>query len=117
MNPKLLLFTGIILLVIGILIRKMTELEIFGLLLIIIGVTCKSTYIVMKARTGEYKPGKELFALALGLLLFFIGLYLRGSEQTLINPTYLIISGITLKIVFIVRFIQISRSIRISSNN
>jgi drug/metabolite transporter (DMT)-like permease len=117
MNPKLLLFTGIILLVIGILIRKMTELEIFGLLLIIIGVTCKSTYIVMKARSGEYKPGKELFALALGLLLFFMGLYLRGSEQNLINPTYLIILGITLKIVFIVRFIQISRSIRISSNN
>jgi drug/metabolite transporter (DMT)-like permease len=117
MNPKLLLFTGIILLVIGILIRKMTELEIFGLLLIIIGVTCKSTYIVMKARSGEYKPGKELFILALGLILFFIGLYLRGSEQNLINPTYLIITGITFKIVFIVRFIQISHSIRISSNN
>ena len=117
MNSKLLLFSGIVLLAIGIVLRKMTELEIIGLILIIIGVTCKSTYIVLKARTGEYKPGKELFALALGLSLFFTGLYLRGSEQNLINPLYLIISGITLKIVFIVRFIQITRSQRITSTD
>lgn len=117
MNSKLLLFSGIVLLVIGIVLRKMTQLEVFGLSLIIIGVTCKSIYIINKARTGEYKPGKELFALALGLLLFFTGLYLRGSEQNFINPLYLIISGITLKIVFIVRFIQITRKVRITSNN
>ena len=117
MNSKILLFSGIVLLILGILLRKMTELEIIGLILIIIGVTCKSTFIVLKARTGEYRPGKELFALALGLSLFFAGLYLRGSEQNLINPLYLIISGITLKLVFVVRFIQISRSIKIARTN
>ena len=117
MNSKLLLFSGIVLLAIGILLRKMTELEIIGLVFIIIGVTCKSTYIVLKARTGEYKPGKELFALALGLLLFFTGLYLRGSDQSFINPVFLIISGICLKIVFIVRFIQITRSQRTTNIN
>lgn len=115
MSSKILLFAGIVLLIIGIVLRKMTELEIIGLILIIIGVTCKSTYIVLKARSGEYKPGKELFVLALGLLLFFTGLYLRSSEQSFINPLYLIISGLTLKIVFIVRFVQITRSQRISS--
>lgn len=117
MNSKILLFSGVVLLVIGILLRKMTELEIIGLILIIIGVTCKSTYIVWKARTGEYKPGKELFALALGLSLFFTGLYLRGSEQNLINPIYLIVLGITLKLIFVIRFIQISRSLRIARNS
>ena len=117
MSSKFLLFSGIILLIIGILLRKLTELEVIGLILIIIGVTCKSTYIVMKARNGEYKPGKELFALALGLLLFFTGLYLRGSDQSFINPLYLIVSGITLKIVFIVRFIQITRSQRTTNIN
>ena len=115
MSSKILLFSGIVLLIIGIVLRKMTELEIIGLILIIIGVTCKSTYIVLKAKSGEYKPGKELFVLALGLLLFFMGLYLRGSEQSFINPLFLIISGLTLKIVFIVRFVQITRSQRISS--
>jgi hypothetical protein len=115
MSSKILLFSGIVLLIIGIVLRKMTELEIIGLILIITGVTCKSTYIVLKAKSGEYKPGKELFILALGLLLFFTGLYLRGSEPSFINPLFLIISGLTLKIVFIVRFVQITRSQRISS--
>lgn len=117
MNSKLLLFSGIVLLAFGIVLRKMTEFEIIGLILIIIGVTSKSTYIVMKARSGEYKPGKELFALALGLTLFFTGLYLRGSEQSFINPVILIVSGICLKIVFIVRFIQITRAQRITSTD
>jgi len=117
MNSKLLLFSGIVLLIFGIVLRKMTELEMIGLFLIIIGVSFKSTYIILKARSGEYKPGKELFALAVGLCLFFTGLYLRGSEQSFINPVFLIISGIALKIVFIVRFIQITRSQRIRSTD
>ena len=117
MNSKILLFSGIVLLVIGIVLRKMTELEIIGLILILIGVTCKSTYIVLKARTGEYKPGKELFVLSLGLIIFFTGLYLRGAKQNFINPLYLMILGITLKIVFVVRFIQISRAIKTTRNN
>ena len=110
MKSKGLLFTGIILLVIGILLRKMTQLEITGLILIIIGVACKTFYIISKARSGEYKPGKELIFLIVGLSLFFTGLYLRNSEHTLFNPIYLIVFGISLKVVFVVRFIQISRS-------
>mgnify|MGYP000906703208 CR=1 FL=1 len=74
------------------------------------GVTCKLIYIVLKAISGEYKPGTELFILAVGLLLFFTGLYLRGVEQNLINPIYLIVLGITLKVIFIIKFIQIIRS-------
>ena len=110
MKSKSLLFTGIILLVVGILLKKMTQLDAIGLASIITGVTCKSIYIVIKARTGEYKPGKELVFLAVGLLLFFTGLYLRGVEQNLIKPIYLIVLGITLKITFIIKFIQIIRS-------
>ena len=109
MSPKILLFSGIILLIFGILLRKFTQLDILGLSLIIIGVSFKTIYIILKARSGEYKPGKELIVLALGLILFFTGLNLRGSDQSFINPIYLIVLGITLKIVFVVRFIQISR--------
>ena len=110
MKSKSLLFIGIILLVVGILLKKMTQMDAIGLASIIAGVTCKSIYIVTKARTGEYKPGKELVVLAVGLLLFFTGLYLRGIEQNLIKPIYLIVLGITLKIIFIIKFIQIIRS-------
>jgi hypothetical protein len=110
MKSKSLLFTGIILLVVGIVLKKMTQMEVIGLIAIITGVTCKLIYIVLKAISGEYKPGTELFILAVGLLLFFTGLYLRGVEQNLINPIYLIVLGITLKVIFIIKFIQIIRS-------
>lgn len=110
MKSKVLLFIGIILLVAGIILKKMTQMEALGLTLIIIGVTFKSIYILTKVKSGEYKPGKELIFLVVGLLFFFTGLYLRGNEQALIKPIYLIVFGITLKIIFIIRFIQIVQS-------
>ena len=117
MARKSLLFVGIVLLVVGILIRKLTGLDVFGLLMIITGVICKTVYIVAKARSGEYKPGKELIFLGLGLLLFLSGLYLRSIEQEIINPTYLIVAGLSLKIVFIIRFIQIVRRTEVTTKN
>ncbi len=107
MARKSLLFVGIILLVVGILIRKLTSQDVLGLLMIIAGVICKTVYIVAKARSGEYQPGKELIFLGLGLVLFLSGLYLRKHDQNLSYPLYMIVVGLMLKIVFIVRFIQI----------
>lgn len=117
MKPKILLFSGIFLLVVGILLRKLTQLDVVGLSLIIIGVAFKTIYIIIKAKRGEYQPGKELIFLALGLILFFTGLNLRGAEDPFIRPVYLIVLGITLKVVFVVRFIQISRSQRLTRNS
>lgn len=110
MKSKFLLFTGIFLLVLGIVFRKITSLEVFGLFLIISGVLCKTIYIIAKAKSGEYKPGKELIFLFTGLLLFLSGLYLRSHPQNLINPLYLIITGLILKIIFVFRFIYLIRS-------
>jgi len=107
MARKSLLFVGIVLLVLGILIRKLTGLDVLGLLLIITGVICKTVYIVAKARSGEYQPGKELIFLGLGLLLFLSGLFLRKYDQNLFYPIYMIAVGLMLKIVFIIRFVQI----------
>ena len=107
------LFIGIILLLIGILIRKLTQMETLGLVLIITGVCCKAIYIINKARNGEYKPGKELVLLVVGLLLFFTGLYYRGTELSFINPIYLMMVGIAFKIFFILQFI---RKIRAGKN-
>lgn len=110
MKSKGLLFIGIILLVIGIVLKKSTQMDVLGLILIITGVTFKSIYILSKVKSGEYKPGKELIFLIVGLLLFFTGLYLRNINQTLVKPIYLIVCGITFKIIFIIRFIQIVKS-------
>lgn len=61
MKSKALLFIGIILLVIGILIKKLTPFDSLGLASIIIGVTFKSIYIFSKAKSGEYKPERACF--------------------------------------------------------
>ena len=109
MKSKSLLFVGILLLILGIVLRKTTPYEVIGLALIIIGVLCKTVYIISKSRSGEYVPGKELIFLGVGLLLFLSGLYLRSMEHNLVYPTYLIVTGIGLKLFFIIRFIQIVR--------
>jgi threonine/homoserine efflux transporter RhtA len=109
MKSKYLLFSGIISLLLGIILRASNQLDNLGLSLIIIGVVCKVIYIIKKVKKGEYKPGIELFGLGLGLLLFFVGLYL-DPEHLFLKPVYFIIFGITLKIIFILRFIHIVRS-------
>ena len=115
MKSKALLFIGIILLVAGIVLRKTTELEIVGLVLILTGVLLKTIYIVAKAKSGTYKPGKELILLVVGLSLFFFGLYLRSCNYTLIEPAYLIGLGIALKVAFIIGFILNVRSNKYSA--
>jgi hypothetical protein len=70
MKSKWTLFAGIILLIAGIVIRKTSGFAPEGLLMIIMGVLLKTYYVVSKARSGEYKPGKELLFLFVGLGLF-----------------------------------------------
>ena len=95
--------------VVGIVLKK-NQMDTIGLASIITGVSFKSIYIIAKVRSGEYNPGKELVFLITGLFLFIIGLYFRDIEQPIIKPIYLIVLGITLKIIFIIRFILIVKS-------
>ena len=105
MQSKKLLFSGIALLVIGIVFRKFTDMTGIGLSMILIGVVCKTIYIIAKSKSGEYKPGKELIWLFLGLALFLTGLVLKSSSPGMIS-TVLIISGLSLKLLFILIFIR-----------
>lgn len=107
MKSKSLLFIGILLLIVGILLRKLTDFEILGLGLLLLGVTCKTIYIIAKIRNGEYRPGKELIFLFLGLLLFMTGIALRKSDTGSTYPIYLILSGLLLKIVYVIKFIRL----------
>ena len=105
MHSKKLLFIGIALLVLGIVFRKFTDMTGLGLSMILIGVGCKTIYIIAKANSGEYKPGKELIWLFLGLALFLTGLVLKSNSPGMIS-TVLIISGLILKLLFILIFIR-----------
>ena len=111
MKLKWILFTGIVLLTIGILLKKFSNLSFEPILLIITGVLLKIYYLIGKARSGEYKPGVELGILLVGLLLFLSGLYAR-SHETAFNAAYLIIPGITLKVIFVILAISKMRSQR-----
>ena len=107
MAKKSLLFIGIFLLIIGILIRKLTDFESIGLVLIIAGVACKTIYILGKMKTGEYIPGRELYFLFVGLILFLGGIYMRKTQLEFFIPAIAyIIVGLSLKIIFIIWFIK-----------
>ncbi len=108
---KAVLFSGIGFLILGIVLRKVTDYPSIGLILILTGVGLKTYYIIQAIRIGLYTPGAEIWFLFAGLALFLMGLYLRGKEF-FIDPNYLIVLGISLKILFIVRFIQIVRNNR-----
>jgi len=116
MQSKKLLFIGIALLILGIVFRKFTDMTGLGLLMILIGVGCKTIYIIAKTKSGEYKPGKELIWLFLGLALFLTGLVLKSNNPGIL-PTVLIVSGLSLKLLFILIFIKKVKPIKRCSIN
>lgn len=111
MKSKWTLFAGIILLVAGIVLRNLTEMDLEAVSLIVLGVLFKTYYIVRMARSGEYKPGYELYFLFAGLGMFLSGLYLKSQNPSVIAGL-LIFTGILLKTAFIVIFIVRLRAAR-----
>ena len=109
MKLKLALFTGILLMTTGIILRMFTDVSFVAILLIILGVLFKTYYIIGKARSGEYQPGYELLFLFAGLTLFFSGLYFRMHKPA--YPfVFLMVSGLILKMVYVILFIAKVRS-------
>ena len=108
MTKKSLLFIGIFLLVVGILTRSSTDFGSLGLILILVGVACKTLYIIGKIKTGEYIPGKEMYLLITGLALFLGGIYMRKNnlDAGSIPANAFIFTGLTLKILFIIGFVR-----------
>jgi len=111
MKSKWTLFIGIILLVTGIILRVITDLVYVPILFIIVGVSFKTFFVIGKGRDGDYKPGYELVFLFVGLLMFLSGIYLRSPELNFIS-SFLVVSGLMLKVVFVILFIINIRSHR-----
>ncbi len=105
MKERLLLYAGILLLAGGIVLKSVTEVSLLSMSLMGAGVLAKVTYVFLKIKSGEYKPGSEVFLLIGGLLLFFSGIYLRAEAFDSFNPAYLILMGLAMKATFIILFI------------
>ncbi|MFC2123759.1 hypothetical protein ACFLU5_03020 [Bacteroidota bacterium] len=105
MRTKWALYVGLILLTLGILLKYLTDLNPTPTILIFTGVLFKVYYLINKVRGGVYVPGYEIVVLLIGLTLFLTGIYIR-SQGSPINPAYMMIPGITLKVVFVVLFVR-----------
>lgn len=114
MKEKWPLFTGIVLLITGIVLRVSTEMDYLPLVFILCGASFKIYYILDKKRKGEYRPGKELIALYTGLALFFTGLYIKNNGGPF-HPAILMAPGIALKMSFIGMFIRKTRGARVKA--
>ena len=99
----------------GIVLKKLTDLNDHAIFLILLGVILKVYYIVHKMVIGEYRPGKEVIYLMIGLTFFLSALYLKNVESA-INYVPLLAIGILLKVVFVVQFIIKMRSVRKSKH-
>lgn len=111
MKNKWPLFLGIVLLTLGIVLGKTSNIEHLSLFLILSGVTFKVFYIAQKIRSREYRPGFEVLLLIVGLILFMGGIMLK-KNGIIEDASALKIVGISLKVSFIVMFIIKTRSNR-----
>lgn len=114
MKQKWPLFLGILLLTLGIILKKTTQLSVEPMVIMTLGVALKVYYIADKARKGLYHAGYELVALMIGLLLFFTGIYFKNNDPEM-PYLLLMISGIALKVFFIVVFIRKTRRTELTS--
>lgn len=99
---KLLLYTGLTLLTIGIVLRFVIGAGLIPSILIYAGIALKVSYILYIIFKRRFKPGVEMLFLLVGLSLVFSGSRLRGLE---VNPyliTSMIVAGATLKLLFII---------------
>jgi hypothetical protein len=108
MSQKWPLFLGLLILTIGIVLKKSSDLSVLPILLMVLGVSLKVFYIISKSRTKKYRVGYELLVLAFGLVLFFTGLYFKKNGAAF-NPYWLMGPGIVLKVIFVILFIRKTR--------
>lgn len=105
MKIKIFLYIGLLLLATGIALKKTTNFNVIPVIFMVIGVVLKLIYFVFIIRRGQYKPGFEIGILLLGLILFFSGIYLK-SINSLFSPAYLIVPGISLKVIFVILILR-----------
>ncbi|MGQ1946932.1 hypothetical protein ACT3CD_07530 [Geofilum sp. OHC36d9] len=99
---KLLLYTGLVLLITGIIIRVTNGPGLLSNILIYSGITLKVSYLLTIIFKGWFKPGIELLFLLVGLSLVIGGGRLRVFDYHPYLITTMISLGVIFKMLFIV---------------
>ncbi len=105
MKSIYLIFVGLFLLIAGIVMKYVTDLNVLPVILMAAGGLFKLAYILLKIVRREYKPGFEVLLLLSGLLLFFTGKNLQ-RDPDIAYAMFMMITGIGLKILFVLLFIR-----------
>ncbi|MDA3852686.1 MAG: hypothetical protein PF444_00355 [Bacteroidales bacterium] len=114
MKRKYLIIVGVILLVSGIVLKSLGCCGHLPLMMIISGVLCKWTYVILSIVDKTYRPGWEITLLYGGLVVFFTGIYLRHHGFAVGVPVE--IMGISMKLVFVALFIRKKKKLRLERN-
>jgi len=104
-NSRILIYTGILLLLSGLVLTLQTDQNTLSWILILAGAVCKIAYLVIKVANRTYRGGPELGLLVLGLALFFLGKY-ANMGFVVYWAEWFIIAGIMLKSAFVILFIR-----------
>lgn len=110
---KAVFFTGLILIITGILLKISTPESWISSVLISLGGTAKILFLVLTLRKNKLRPGYEMLFLLAGLALVILGAQLRKEPSTLAFALPATLSGLLLKITFILLFIRKLRSHRL----
>lgn len=102
---KWLLYIGIVLVVSGIVLKKMLLLGSLPILLLILGGSMKLLFLILSWRNGSFRPGYEMLLLVFGLGLFFTGLYVK-HPVVVDYKSFFLPSGVFLKLLFIILIIR-----------
>lgn len=97
------LILGLFLLILGIVIKLLSDQDVLAIILIVIGALLKTAHIIGIIKTKAYQPGLEFLVLVIGLSVFFFGLYVCQKDSL---AQLFIISGLILKTIFVVWFIR-----------
>src|SRR5690554_2381018 len=110
---KALFFTGLTLIISGILLKISTPETWISSVLISLGGTAKILFLVLTLRKNKLRPGYEMLFLLAGLALVILGAQLRKEPSTLAFALPATLSGLLLKSAFILLFIRKVRSHRL----
>jgi hypothetical protein len=108
MKVKGVLYSGILLLLVGLWFRYLTPYTTAGLSLVIVGVILKLSYILRTILKGQYKPQAEIFLLLSGLFLLFLGLWHKLNVSEVVGYG-MITAALVLKLLFLLFFVRKSR--------
>lgn len=106
MRKKILLYVGILLLVVGLILKFTVTSNFISYSFIIAGIALKLIYLIKSVVTKEVKLGGEMFLLIIGISFVLIGAHLKTTSNYFMLHPVLITVGVVCKIIFVAVWIK-----------